>query len=225
MKFYDLHVNITDLDKLEEVIRLAEKMEYSGIGLTVKDMSQLKKLREKAKKIKTSLDLVFCAEIQAEGVKQMKRDVSKFRKEADVILVFGGEYNINRAAAEDERVDIISHPEYRRRDSGLDEIIARSAAEKGVAIEVNFHEILETYRKIRSHVLYHISKNIEICKKYKTPVVITSDSIDKWTMRDPRQLASIGQILGMGLKDSMESVSKVPENIVGKNRRKLENYE
>ena len=224
MRFYDLHVNVTDINKIEEIVDLAKRMGYSGIGLTVRNLDQLKKLKEKIKDIHTNLDLVACAEIEADGVKQMKREISKFRKEADIIIVSGGEYNINRAASEDERVDIISHPEYKRKDSGMDDIIARSATEKNVAIEIDFHEILETYRKIRSHVMNHISKNIRICKKYKTPIIITSNSIDKWTMRDPRELAAIGQILGMDLKDSMDSVSSVPELLVQSNRRKMNNY-
>lgn len=224
MRFYDLHVNITDIDKIEEITDLAKRMGYSGIGLTVRDLNQLEELKEKIKKIKTDLDLVTCAEIEVNGIKQMKREISKFRKHADIVIVYGGEYNINRAASEDERVDIISHPEYRRKDSGLDEIIARAASERNIAIEINFHEILETYRKIRSHVMNHISKNIRICKRHGTPVIITSDSVDKWTMRDPRELAAMGQILGMNLEDSMNSVSSVPESFVQSNRRKMANY-
>lgn len=223
MKFYDLHVHV-DVEKLEEVVELAERLEYSGIGLTVASMEDLKRLKEKIKKINSNLDLVTCIEIQAKGVKEMKREISKFRKTVDIITIFGGEYNINRAAVEDERVDILSHPEYMRKDSGVDEIIARSAWEKNVTIEINFHEILETYRKIRAHILNHLSRNVDLCKKYDAPIVITSGANDKWGMRDPRELAAIGQLLGMNLNESMKSVSLIPESIIENNRRKLKGY-
>ncbi|MCD6368094.1 MAG: hypothetical protein J7L45_03355 [Candidatus Aenigmarchaeota archaeon] len=224
MKFYDLHVHVNDPDKIDEIVEMAQRLGFYGIGLTVTTLEELKKLKETIKKVNTNIDLITSVEIIASGTRDLKRKVSKFRKMAEVIIVYGGEYNINRIAAEDERVDIISHPEYKRKDSGLDEIIARSAKERNVAIEINFNEILETYRKIRSHVFNHMMKNISICKKHNTMMVISSDAKSPWEMRDPRELSSIGQILGMDLKESIDAVSTIPELMVESNRRKLKNF-
>ena len=224
MKFYDLHVHVNDPDKIDEIVEMAQRLGFYGIGLTVTTLEELKKLKETIKKVNTNIDLITSVEIIASGTRDLKRKVSKFRKMAEVIIVYGGEYNINRIAAEDERVDIISHPEHKRKDSGIDEIIARSAKERNVAIEINFNEILETYRKIRSHVFNHMMKNISICKKHDTMMVISSDAKSHWEMRDPRELSSIGQILGMDLKESIDAVSTIPEFIVESNRRKLKNF-
>ena len=110
---------------------------------------------------------------------------------------------------------MLSHPEYKRSDSGIDHIIARLAAEKNVAIEINFHEILETFRKVRSFVLSHMKLNIELAREFGAQIIITSGARCKWDMRDPRELAAIGQILGMSLEDSMKSVSEIPKRILG----------
>jgi len=219
MDFYDLHVEIEDLKEIDEVIEISKKLGYSGIGITLKyaNLNDLKEL----KKIKSEIDLVSCVEISAQGVKELKRKISKARKIVDIVIVSGGDYKINRAAAEDSRVDILSHPEYKRMDSGVDHIIARAAGENNVAIEINFHEILETFRKIRAHVLGHMRNNIHLALEYNVPIVITSSALNKWELRGPRELAAIGQAIGMSLEDSMKSVSDIPKGIVDENRRKL----
>ncbi|UCG95153.1 MAG: hypothetical protein JSV92_03870 [archaeon] len=215
MEFYDLNIQLEDLEELDEVIEMAKRLGYSGIGLIEKyaNLDRFNKIREKAKKT-GDLRIIPGIEVGAEGVRELKRAISKAKKHSNFIIVSGGEYKINRAASEDSRVSIISHPEYKRSDSGVDHVIAKFASDNGVAIEINFHEILETFRKIRSFVLSHMRLNVELAQKYGARVVINSGARGKWDMRDPRELAAIGQILGMNLEDSMNSVSEIPKSIV-----------
>ena len=216
MEFYDINVRIESLKELDEVIEMAKKLGYSGIGLVENyaNLDQFKKIKDMARSVK-EIKIFPGIEIEANGVRELKRMVYKARKFSNFIIVSGGEYKINRAAVEDSRVSMLSHPEYKRSDSGMDHIIAKLAAEKNVAIEINFHEILETFRKVRSFVLNHMKMNVELAQKYGAPIVITSGAKGKWEMRDPRELAAIGQILGMNLEDSMKSVSEIPERVAG----------
>ncbi|MCD6477974.1 MAG: ribonuclease P [Candidatus Aenigmarchaeota archaeon] len=223
MDFYDLHAHVEDLKSVEEIVEIAKRIGYSGIGLTVKyaNIGELRRLKEKINELKSGIDIATCVEIDASGVKELRRKVSKARKLSEVIVVSGGDYKINRAACEDSRVDILAHPEYKRSDSGIDHIVVRAAHENNVAIEINFHEILETYRKIRAHVLSHMRRNVMLAEEYNAPIIITSGARSKWELRGPRELSSVGQVLGMSLENSMKSVSDVPRLIVETNRRKL----
>ena len=216
MKFYDMNIRLQKIDDFEEVVGIARRLGYSGLGIVERyaNLDLYKKIEKKSKELK-DFRVVPGIEIEADGVKELKREINKANKVTDFIVVSGGKYKINRAAAEDKRVSILSKPEYKRSDSGIDHIIARFAAQNSVTIELNFHEILKTFRKIRSFVLNHMAKNIELANKFNTDIIITSGSRKKWDMRDPRQLASIGQILGMSLEDSMNSVSSIPEKIIG----------
>jgi len=215
MEFYDLNIRLEDMAELEQVIETAKKLGFSHIGIIEKyaNLDRFKKIQEAAKK--SNLGIIPGIEVEADGVKELKRAIIKATRYTNFIVVSGGEYKINRAASEDPRVSIISHPEYKRSDSGVDHVIAKFAAENGVAIEINFHGILSTFRKIRSFVLSHMKLNVELARKYGTRVVINSGARSRWDMRDPRELAAIGQVLGMSLEDSMNSVSSVPRLVVG----------
>lgn len=219
MEFYDLNIQPDNLEELDEIVETAKRLGYSGIGLVEKyaNLDSFRKIQEKAKLTK-EIRIIPGILVEADGVKEFKRAVLKAKKYSNFIVVSGGEYKINRAASEDTRVSILSHPEYKRSDSGIDHVIAKFAAENRVAIEMNFHEIMETFRKIRSFVLGHMRLNLELAKKYGAPVIITSGARCRWDMRDPRELAAIGQVLGMSLEESMCSVSETPKNIAGDRR-------
>lgn len=216
MEFYDLNIQMENLEDMDKIVETAKRLGYSGIGLVEKyaNLDRFKKIEEKAKSVK-DLKVILGIEVEVDGVKELKRAVMKAKKYSNFVVVYGGEYKINRAAAEDSHVSVLSHPEYKRSDSGVDHIIAKFAAENGVAIEINFHEVLETFRKIRSFVLGHMRLNVELARKYGTPVIITSGARSKWDMRDPRELAAIGQVLGMSLEESMSSVSEITRKIKG----------
>lgn len=216
MEFYDLNIQMENLEDMDKIVETAKRLGYSGIGLVEKyaNLDRFKKIEEKAKSVK-DLKVILGIEVEVDGVKELKRAVMKAKKYSNFVVVYGGEYKINRAAAEDSHVSVLSHPEYKRSDSGVDHIIAKFAAENGVAIEINFHEVLETFMKIRSFVLGHMRLNVELARKYGTPVIITSGARSKWDMRDPRELAAIGQVLGMSLEESMSSVSEITRKIKG----------
>ena len=118
-------------------------------------------------------------------------------------------------------VDVFVPPELGRKDSGLDHICVKAARENNVAIEVNFREVLESYKKRRVFVLSAIKKNIKLCRNYGTNIVTTSGAVNKWGLRSGRELASISHLLGMDLGVAIDSVSTVPEEIVRVNREKL----
>ena len=216
VEFYDLNIQLESLEEMDGVVETARRLGYSGIGLVEKyaNLDRFRKIQEKAKAVK-DLRIIPGILVESDGVKEFRRAVLKARKYSNFVVASGGEYKINRAASEDSRVSILSHPEYKRSDSGVDHVIARFAADNGVAMEVNFHEIMETFRKIRSFVLGHMRLNVELARKYGTPVVITSGARCRWDMRDPRELAAVGQILGMSLEESMNSVSAASKKIAG----------
>jgi ribonuclease P/MRP protein subunit RPP1 len=128
---------------------------------------------------------------------------------------------VNRAVCENSAIDVLCHPELNRTDSGLDHICVKAASEKDVAIEINFREILESYKRQRVNVISFIKKNIELCKKYNTKMITVSGAVSKWGLRSPRELAANAHVLGLDLGAAIASVSVVPEQILEKNREKI----
>jgi len=219
MVFYDLHVH-TKLsigeDTLEDVTETARRLGLAGIGVVQYYGSPVEELPRV-----NNVDVVSCVMIKPRNPEELNSIAPKARNNAEILMVHGGDYDVNRAACENSMIDVLCHPELGRKDSGLDHICVRAAADNNVAVEVNFREVLESHKKTRVHVISAMRKNVKLCGKYGASVIVASGSVTKWGMRSGRELAAVAHILGMDLGRSIESVSTLPEKLVRENREKL----
>lgn len=219
MPFYDLHVHTylsIGENTIEEMAEFAKRLGFSGIGIAQYYPGKIEKLP----KIE-DIDLVSVGVIKSDNPNEMNSMAKKIRNRVEILMVHGGNYDINRAACENSSIDVLAHPELGRKDSGLDHICVKTAAENDVAIEINFREILESYKKNKIYVMSAINKNIKLCKKYGAKMITTSSAISKWGMRSGRELAAAANILGLELGEAIETTSTIPEEIIKINRDKL----
>lgn len=224
---YDLHVSCGQKEELKEFVEIAENLGIEGIVLNPKFDSK-KDLEKFYKEIddiqdETDVDLIKGVEIDAESVKDLKDKIYKAREIATIVVVLGGEYKINRTSCEDSRVDILSRPEYKRSDSGLDHVLTRKAGENDIYIEINFREILQTYGKIRSHVFSHMGRNIKLAKKYEAPFLICSGAKDKYELRGEKELAALLELFGLKREETKKITEKTPKELLKKNKKKISN--
>ncbi len=227
--YYDLHVNSSlsiGESSPEELIDFAKKLGYSGIAICdhYNGMEKLKKnlsVLNKLKKENEDFEVATGVEIVAKNPAELRRIVNLVREKVAIVVVYGGDYKINRAACENPKVDILAHPEFERKDNGLDAYCIKQASKNSVLIEVNFKEMLQSHKKSRIFVMTRIAENIRLCKRLGANMVICSGAESKWEMRNPRALASISNILGMELSAAINSISIVPENTLKRNYDKL----
>lgn len=157
--------------------------------------------------------------LDADDWGELKRKINQKREKADVLVFKGGDENLNRKAAGDTRVDILLHPEKNRKDSGINHVIAKEAAENNVAIGLDFKQ-LNTSKKIRSHILNHWRRNLMLCEKYNAPYLITTRAGSKYELRSPKDLKSIVRSLG---HHGIKSISKNPEKILDRAEKAKKN--
>ena len=221
--FFDFHIHGDP-----EIALNAGKLGYHGVVLTVcsRDCNNqpetIKNLRKSVEKIKSDngenlISIQIGVEIEARNPEDLKKKVNKFRKKADVILVHGGDLKINRAATEDPRVDILSHPYRARFDSGLNHVLAVKASENSVAVELNLKYFLLTRPNHRYRVLTQFRQIMKLHRKYKFPVIITSDAGTNYDLRNPRDVMVLAACFGMTEEEAFEALSKTPQEIIQKN--------
>ncbi len=217
--FYDLHVH-TSLsigeNTVEEMAEMARKVGLTGIGVARYFNGKIGELPRIE-----GVDIVSCVIIKSDNPADLAKSVGKARDKAEVVMVHGGDYDINRAACENPMVDILCHPELGRKDSGLDHVCLKAASENKVAIEINFREILESYKRRRIYILSGMKKNITLAKKYGTRIITASGAVNKWGMRSGRELSSFAYLLGADIGEAIGTTSTVPEEIIKINREKL----
>jgi ribonuclease P/MRP protein subunit RPP1 len=218
MNFYDFHVHSEFSEgesSIEEIAKRAKLLGYKGICFTtyLDDKNKIKKSKEIVSKLskKTGID-VFIG-FQARNFNELEKLV-KLRREYDVLLVKGSDLQLNRKAVETKEVDILTHPEYNRGDSGFNHVMAELASKNNVAIEINFREILNSSKNTRANIMHKIKNNVELCKKFKAPIIICSGAVTHWQLRDPKMLISMGCLLGLELNEAKKAISEIPENII-----------
>jgi len=221
--FFDFHIHGGP-----ELALDAGNIGYHGVGLTVysrdciNNPETLKNLRKSISDLNEDKDdhisIQICVEIEAKNQEDLKKQVQKFRKKADVILVHGGDLKINRAATEDPRVDILSHPYRSRFDSGINHVLAVKAAENSVAIEINLKYFLLTRPNQQYRVLNQFQQIMKLHRKYEVPVIITSDTSSFYGLRNPRDIMALAACFGMTKDEAFNALSKTPQEIIYRNK-------
>lgn len=218
MNYYDFHVHSEFSEgesSIEDIAKRAKLLGYKGICFTtyLDDKNKIKKTKEIASNLSKKNGIEIFIGFEARNTSELEKLI-KSRREYDVLLVKGSDLLLNRKAVETKEVDILTHPEYNRRDSGFNHVMAELAAENNVAIEINFREILNSSKNTRANIMHKIKNNVVLCKKYRAPVIICSGAVTHWQLRDPKVLMSMGCLLGLELNETKKAISEVPENII-----------
>jgi ribonuclease P/MRP protein subunit RPP1 len=131
------------------------------------------------------------AEIIAANANELRRGIDRFRGRVVVLAVHGGDEAINRAACEDGRIDVLSHPQEGSKSGGINHIIARLAADHRVAIEFSLFPVIHNRGGSRVRVLSAYRSTFALVRKYGAPYVITSGAMSSYDLRDVRSAVAI----------------------------------
>jgi len=224
MNYFDLHVHSAfsgGESSLEELAETARQLGYRGVCFVFyyQDEKQLEILIAEINRIRKDIEIEAYLGFEARNLKELAI-LTKKRKSFDVLLVNGGDLELNRIACSTPEVDVLTHPEYQRTDSGLDQVCMKLAAKNNVAIEMNFREILIWNKATRAKILSNLGHNVKLAKKYHVPIILCSGSVSHWELRDPECLISMVTQLGLELRDAKKAISEVPERIVRQARER-----
>jgi ribonuclease P/MRP protein subunit RPP1 len=146
-------------------------------------------------------------EIETELISVIDIPLKELRKEIQsrkgLIIVQGGDLDINRFVVENKKVDILLSPENNSRKdlmfsrrSGLNQVLCKLAAKNGVAIGFDFSYLLNSKGKQRARILGRMRQNVKFCKKYGVKMVFSSFARNKYELRSEDFLKIFARILG-----------------------------
>ena len=124
------------------------------------------------------------------------------RENKDKIIIFSSDDDeLNRKILEKEKIDILlinlaGRKDFQKqRNSGFNQVLAKLAKNKNIAIGINFDEIVESNSIEKPKILARIQQNIKLCNKNKLKMkFIIQNSKNQ---RDIYDLKSLGAVLGM----------------------------
>ena len=216
-KFYDLCVHaVPDGDNsVEELASLARHFGYSGFALT----NHSDKLPQKKPVLPSpeGFEIIRGIELVEENPSKLHGLVGKFRKNADVLIVHGGSEKVNRAAVENSGVDILNHPSFEK-SSGINQVLAKAAADNEVAIGLNMRPLLHSRGSRRIRLLTDLRANLDLARKYDVRLVLSSDAVSCYDLRPPREMLALAELFGLEESEAIDALSTVPERILARNR-------
>jgi ribonuclease P/MRP protein subunit RPP1 len=154
------------------------------------------------------------------NAEDLKKQIRNSRKKTNVLMAVGGDLKINRAACENIKLDILSRPYYKRRDCGINHVLAKEAARNDVAIELNVCDVLRARSPLRSKIMAHFQEIIKLQRKFKFPLIMGSGAVSIYDMRNPRDLIAFSQCFGLNKKEANLALSHNPRNIVDFNKKR-----
>jgi len=135
-------------------------------------------------------------------------DMDKAKKipKGDLVIAKGGN---TRALLERGKVDAIMGLEnhggrdfMHHRNSGLNQVLCKIAAQKGVMVCIALPDLLSQ----KGHVLGRIRQNIKLCRKYGVKIGFASLAKDRLGMRNPNDVKSFLEVLGMHPKEAKDAL-------------------
>jgi len=211
--YFDLNVR-----KNFHLAHEANRLGYKGIAVIQSSDEFNGDYINKFRKIEDDFLILSGVKVYARNPEDMKRKVHEYRAKVDILMVDGGNIKINRAACEDPRVDILANPYKSRRDSGINHIIARKAAENKVALEINLNHILKSRSVFRAKLMTNLREIIKLKHKFSFPVVTTSNANSIYDLRTPEDIITLLIYFGMSLQEAKDSLSIYPLEILEKNK-------
>jgi len=150
----------------------------------------------------------------------LKKKVQKSQRNADIIMVRGGDLKVNRAACEERSIDILSQPYRSRRDTGINHILAKKAAENNVAIEINLKTLLNTNLRYRYRIISQFRHIVGLQRKFNFPLIISSNANSKYDLKTPRDIIALAKCFGMTFEESFDAISRIPKDIIETNNKR-----
>lgn len=154
-------------------------------------------------------------EVHYEDVNYIKKNLKI--DETKLNIVKGGDIKRNRQAVNKKGVDVLLDP-VGPKEKGFDTAMTTVAKEKEVAIGISLKKIMK-YRGMKK-VRYFRSLDYlgKLLKKGNCNIVIVSGAKEKLDMRPPKQLSSLGYLLGLDEEESFDTVSKNVKEVIKRSR-------
>lgn len=152
-------------------------------------------------------------EVRADGVEPLHEGVRRAeRGGAEVVAVHGGEEALNRAAIQAD-VDLLAHPN-RGRGRSFDHVLAREAAESGVAVELSLASVLRSSGGERVEAIRDLHTTLKLVRKYGTPFVVSADARTHLELRAPRELRAVAYLIGIDEEEFDRATDETPRRLI-----------
>src|SRR3972149_277609 len=135
--------------------------------------------------------------ISANDFNEARRKIRDVKNKGKTIVFTSDDDELARKVLEKEAINVLLISQEGRKDrvkqrgSGFNQVLAKLAKKKNVAIGINLDEILKAGQEEKAEMLARIRQNITLCNKNKLKMTFFPELKDKYDLK------SLGLVLGM----------------------------
>jgi ribonuclease P/MRP protein subunit RPP1 len=195
MTYYEscIHSLPEGSDSPSRLAFVARRLGYGGIIICNHTGFEKFFKPEAALKVK-GIEVFFGIEVMADNARSLQSRIAAARSRTYFVGVHGGSEEINKAACEDQKVDVLFHPENGRRDLGI--AAAKAAQINQIAVGFDLHPLVRLRGSSRSKWLEIVRRNIALARKFELATIITTGAVSHFDLRAPRELSSLAKMAG-----------------------------
>lgn len=156
--------------------------------------------------------------ICSSGYNDFRKILKKECRGCDIIAAYAGDASFNRSVISSGKVDILKGIERCERRS-FDDVSARYAAEKGVAVDIDLSAMIGKSGFLRQKALTMYGDILKFSRKYGFMLSVSSGARSYPEMKGIREVENICSLFGMTtdeVRQSLTSVERIlnpPENV------------
>ena len=135
--------------------------------------------------------------ISTDDFNEARRKIRDVKNKGKTIVFTSDDDELARKVLEKEAINVLLISQKGRKDrvkqrgSGFNQVLAKLAKKKNVAIGINLDEILKAGQEEKAEMLARIRQNITLCNKNKLKMTFFPELKDKYDLK------SLGLVLGM----------------------------
>ena len=206
-RFYDLYVHPGRSSPIAGIASVAQRFGYSGIAVTVPEITGNEGIPQ-------DFSIYRAVDISCKP-SRLREEIKKYKNGSDILVVAGGDEEINRAAAESEGLDILMQP------AQFNNVIAKTASDNSIAIGFDVGSLIRLRGDARVRELVIMRTNLKHARKYNLPMILTSNARSVHDFRQPREMAALACLFGMEKEEAVNAMSAAPLAIL---KRKNPDY-
>lgn len=154
--------------------------------------------------------VVINAASQKEVIKRVREPAAR---RADVVFVNAGDIAFNRAVVGLREVHVVRNI-YAARRNAFDHVAARSAAERGVAVDISLAPLIQLRGTRRQRALQRYADVLSLQRRYGFLLTISSDArsiLEQRSVREVRGLCALFGMTGAEVSEALSSVGRLME--------------
>lgn len=127
-----------------------------------------------------------------------------------ITVAHAGEYAANRAFLRTGKIMILRSIQWTSKNS-FDHILSRMAAERSIAVDIDFSPLICERGSSRQRVLQRYAGIVRLHRKFGFPLTLSSGARSVLGMRSPRDMKVLGRLFGLEEEDIVKALGTVQQ--------------